>query len=109
MADYVFYNYVKNEYNEDLAFKSSLCRLMSWFTFYISPRSLTNNIEEILTIFILASYPRKSNSYFLFHLLSFISFTIRATSAINLIPIYIYFFFKTNSKAKFFNEFLAIG
>jgi hypothetical protein len=79
---------------------------------------LTNNIEEILTIFMLASFPLKNqnnfkifskNSFWAFHFIAFISFSIRATAAINLAPIYIYLFFNSKSKLQFLQEFFSIG
>ena len=119
-ADYAFFKYVKTTYNHEIAQKAIMCRLLSWFSFYVSPRSLTNNIEEVLTVFMLAAYPSENDknqnlkiftkkSYWLFHMVSFISFSIRATAAINLAPIYVYFFLKSKSKLQFFQEFLIIG
>ena len=120
-ADLAFFKFVKRFYGSDIANKASFCRTISWFTMYMSTRSLTNNLEEIFTIFCLASLHKPStdekitnqNNYWILHLFGFVSFATRATSAINLIPIYVYQFFglcSTNySKFKLFYQFTLIG
>ena len=119
-ADLLFVLYVKRFYGLNIAYKASLCRIISWFTVYMCTRSLTNTIEEIFTIFSLAALQQASslnktntNSYWWFHLCGFFSFVIRSTSAINLIPIYTLQFFylcKTSySKCKFTAQFILVG
>jgi hypothetical protein len=55
----------------------------------------------------------KTKSYMKFHLFSFLSFVIRPTSAINLIPIYFYQFFVLSkdgsSRLKFIFQFILVG
>lgn len=98
-----------------------MLRTISWFTIYMSTRSLTNNMEEIFTIFCLArlinvpSEAAKSSkdSFWLLHICGFVSFAIRATAAINLIPIYVYQFFflcqTYQSKFRLFWQFILTG
>ncbi len=117
-----FYGYSKHFFGHKIANKALILRLISWFTIYTSTRSLTNNLEEMFTIFCLNCLinPKSQtimdsqiNSYWLFHFISFISFSIRATAAINLIPIYVYQFFyliKSNSaRFKFVFQFVITG
>lgn len=114
-GDLLFLVYAKKFFGLQIAYLSSICRTMSWFTIYMSPRSLTNSLEEILTIACLSCIDNRNNtgSYFKFHLSGFMSFIIRATSAINLIPIYFYQFFIISyskaSKFKLIQQFIIVG
>jgi hypothetical protein len=119
-ADLLFFAFTKRFYGNQIACKASLCRTISWFTMYMSTRSLTNNLEEIFTIFCLINLVSVSNettsrstNYWLLHTCGFVSFVIRATAAINLIPIYVYQFFflcqTYHSKAKLFWQFVFTG
>ena len=117
VADFAFYLFVARFYGEALAFRAGFCRLVSWLTIYMSTRSLTNNIEEIFTVFCLYSmqkFPLASNKSFLsLHLFAFFSFLIRSTAAINLAPTYFYNFFvlcnNPQLKLKFFYQFIFVG
>ena len=119
-ADMAFYSYSKNFYGHKIANQAFILRLISWFTIYTCTRSLTNNLEEIFTIFCLnclhnpkSTTIKMNNSYWLFHFVCFISFIVRSTAAINLIPIYVYQFFyliKSNSiRLKFIIQFIVTG
>ena len=120
--------YVKRYFGEEIAIKATFCRLTSWFTIYTSPRSLTNSLEEFFTVVCLnlmqsdeanshkkddKSKKIKSVNYWKFHFAAFVSFVIRSTAAINLIPIYVYHFFylcnTVTSKLRFFLQFLLMG
>ena len=127
-ADLFYLRYVKRFFGENIAFKASFCRLTSWFTIYMSSRSLTNSLEEVFTIICLSlmraddtpGLKKKDNAtksarnqYWLFHAVAFTSFVVRSTAAINLIPIYVYHFFflcsSSNSKIRFFVQFVLTG
>ena len=117
VGDLVYLIFLKKNFKKNIAYKAMACRLFNFYTIYSSKRSITNNIEEFFTICILASFKtdsdlNKSNFWF-FHLFAFLSFVIRATSAINLIPIYMYQFFhliKENSiRFKFVFQFILVG
>ena len=118
LGDLIFYLYAKKFFEHNIAYKALICRLLSYYTIYSCTRSLTNNIEEFFTICILASLQKPSDQtnntqFYKFHFLSFVSFVIRSTSAINLIPIYVYqfLFLITDNKTrlKFFLQFILVG
>lgn len=120
-ADLVFYKFTRRVYGPEIADKAIFCRLVSWFTLYMSTRSTTNTLEEIFTIFCLASMQESpsrkleniATNYWTLHICGFVSFVTRATSAINLIPIYVYqLFVLCNSnylKLKFIFQFALVG
>jgi GPI mannosyltransferase 3 len=117
-GDVLLYLYAQRVYkSREFASKVLLCRLMSWLTMYFASRSLTNCLEEFFTIFCiyLMSNIRNGdkNTFWSFHFFAFLSFVIRATAAINLIPIYFYSFFvqcdNKSLKLKFFTQFIIIG
>ncbi len=108
LADLLFFTYVKRTFGLGLAKIAISCRLFSWYLIYISTRSLTNMLEEAFTIMSLNCLPKSAekkpkshsksekntkNSFWLFHSINFLSFVLRSTAAINLIPIYIFYFF----------------
>ena len=111
IADLAFFIYTRRTYGKNISYLATSCRLISWFTIYTSSRSLTNTLEEVFTIFCLASLSQ--TRFWLIHLFGFVSFVIRPTAAINLIPIYIYgLFFLCESlrlKLKFLIQFIFIG
>ena len=114
LADLLFIKFSIKFYGEQIAKYAIFCRMISWFTLYMSTRSLTNNVEEMFTIFCLASLKmNKDSSYWSLHLFGFISFVIRATAAINLLPIYVFQFFflckSSLSRIKFFYQFVSVG
>jgi hypothetical protein len=116
IGDLVYLIFLKKFFKKDIAYKAMACRLFNFYNLYSSTRSLTNNIEEFFAICILASFKRDldlNKNFWFFHLFAFLSFVIRATSAINLIPIYIYQFFhliKENSiRFKFILQFILVG
>ena len=114
LADLALFAFVNKNYGSNLAYKVAFCRKISWLNSYMSTRSLTNNVEEILTIFCLYSIernPGKNTNFMLFHFFAFLSFVIRSTAAINLIPIYFYnfFFLCKSSKFKFIYQFVLVG
>ncbi len=116
LADLVFFQLTSRLYGPKIGENALFCRLISWFTVYMSSRSTTNTLEEIFTIFCLGSLKKTSSfstNYWVLHIFGFISFVTRATSAINLIPIYIYqFLILCNSsylKLKFFLQFALVG
>lgn len=114
VGDVLFYKYVATNHGNKVANWAIILRLMSWFTNYMSSRSLSNNLEEFFTIVILF-YTSKLNSSrsWLFHFISFVSFSFRSTAAISLIPIYVHAFFSlcnTNRlKFKFILDFILTG
>ncbi|CAF0912048.1 unnamed protein product [Brachionus calyciflorus] len=114
-SDFLFLLYVKKFFNKKIAYLSSICRLISWYSIYSSPRSISNNLEEFFTILSLYSFEDDTVSprYSKFNIAGFFSFILRPTSAINLIPLYVYqFFFLCNRidlKKKFIINFVLIG
>ena len=116
LADTIFLYYLRKFYPVEVAHKAMVCRLINYYTVYAATRSLTNNVEEFFTICILASMQNEKNKtkgFIKFHFFSFLSFVIRPTSAINLIPIYFYQLFvlskDDSSRLKFIFQFIIIG
>lgn len=114
IADLVFYKYSTRAYGSSIGGVATACRLILWYSLYTGARSLTNNIEEAFTIFCLNSLTYdKSQKYWPLHLFAFISFAVRPTAAVGLIPIYVYQFLalcpSIQSKVKFLTHFVLVG
>ncbi|VDN84789.1 unnamed protein product [Brugia pahangi] len=106
LSDYCYYKLAKRILPSNGAKYALLSYLSCWFVWYCAPRTLSNTLETILTIFALQWYPLSEDdlkkSYWPYISVGFLTILIRPTAILIWIPFGLWHFWRTNSSMELF-------
>lgn len=100
-SDYCYYKFAKRILSPDGAKYAFLSYLSCWFVWYCAPRTLSNTLETILTLFSLQWYPLskadRKQSYWPYMSIGFLTILIRPTAILIWIPFGLWHLWRSDS------------
>uniref|UniRef100_A0A915PZE9 Mannosyltransferase n=1 Tax=Setaria digitata TaxID=48799 RepID=A0A915PZE9_9BILA len=102
LSDYCYYKIAKRILPSDGAKYALLCYLSCWFVWYCAPRTLSNTLETVLTLFALQWYPLSKadfkKSCWPYMTIGFLAILIRPTAVLIWIPFGLWHLWRSDSR-----------
>uniref|UniRef100_A0A0R3RKB5 Mannosyltransferase n=1 Tax=Elaeophora elaphi TaxID=1147741 RepID=A0A0R3RKB5_9BILA len=106
LSDYCYYKFAKRILSPSGAKYALLSYLSCWFIWYCAPRTLSNTLETVLTLFALQWYPLSKAdlkwSYWPYMSIGFLTILIRPTAILIWIPFGLWHLWRSDSLVELF-------